>query len=108
MRWSARLLIVIAGSVVTGAGVLVLLAGLEDADKISSVVGAVAGVLGLAVSIAGALRARGSQENSASAAPASSDGVEAKPAVRDVSMLAEAAGDARIYQAGGDMTVNDR
>ncbi|MBN6040042.1 hypothetical protein [Amycolatopsis sp. 195334CR] len=113
-RWRDRLwvvlVILVVGLVVAGAGVLVAVAELENADKIASVIGAAAGVLGLVVSGASAVQARRLRPGPPRAALAEGepDAPAASPGVRDVSMHAEATDDARIYQAGGDMTINDR
>ncbi|MFI6031650.1 hypothetical protein [Amycolatopsis magusensis] len=113
-RWRDRLGVVLAilvvGLVVAGAGVLVAVAELENADKIASVIGAAAGVLGLGVSGASAVRARRLHAGSSPAALSEGEPgpPAAAPVTRDVLMQAEATDDARIYQSGGDMTINDR
>ncbi len=54
-RWA---LLTVVGVTVTAVGVLVLWVGLDAADKIGSVVGALCGVIGLGVSVYGLIRAR--------------------------------------------------
>lgn len=105
-RWTERLwvavVVLLVGLVLLGAGVLVARAGLENADKISSVVGAAMGVLGVSGAGLGALRARALR---ASSTPS---GSAADPAPGAVTMTARATDDARTYQVGhGDMHIND-
>ncbi|MFD5090418.1 hypothetical protein ACFWMR_07445 [Amycolatopsis thailandensis] len=101
-RWVAVAML-LAGLVLLGAGLLVGWVGLDNADKISSVIGATMGVLGVAGAALGALRARSLRADSTSP---SSSAVESAPGA--VTMTAEATDDARTYQVGhGDMHIND-
>lgn len=63
--------VVVAGVVIAGAGVLFWRLGLDDADKVSSGIGAVTGVLGLIIGVAGLVGARrGGSPTSAARPPA--------------------------------------
>ncbi|MFI6031610.1 hypothetical protein [Amycolatopsis magusensis] len=100
-----------AGLVVAGAGVLVAVAELDNADKIASVIGAAAGVLGLGVSVASAVQVRRLRAIPPATAPSASNSAEGPanaPVPTKMSMRAKARDDARIYQSGGSMNIHER
>ncbi|GAA2206115.1 hypothetical protein GCM10009850_015730 [Nonomuraea monospora] len=91
--------------------------GLDEADKLASVIGLFCTVAGLAVAIYG-LRDRPAQADEAPGVSASgprsvaiggdnSGIVSTGDGTTNVSMRAEASGQGRIYQAGGDQTINE-
>lgn len=74
-----------AGVVITAFGVLLLIVGLEKADMFSSVLAAIAGVIGLLISLSDVRRGRNAQAGSsddsvAQAAPMSSSGIRMRGA----------------------------
>jgi hypothetical protein len=74
---------------------LFLLTGMENADRISSGIGAAAGAIGLVVGGISAHRARAADREQKSDAPA-------------ITVKAEASGSARVYQVGeGSMQIED-
>lgn len=116
--------------------------GLDDADKLASVIGLFCAVAGLGVAIYG-LRARPERQSSEPGAPASGQqgpepggsasgqqspepGVTASgprsvavggdntgvistgDGATTIDMRAEASGEGRVYQAGGDQTINEK
>jgi hypothetical protein len=83
----------LSGLVILAIGGLFLFLGLDNADHISSGIGAAAGVIGLILVVAGPVRD----------ARASNSG-----RLPSITMHAEATDNARNYQVGqGDMTVED-
>ncbi|MBN6040044.1 hypothetical protein [Amycolatopsis sp. 195334CR] len=103
-RWRDRLWVVLAilvgGLVVAEAGVLVAVAELEAADKIASVIGAAASVLGLGVSSVSTVQARRLRAGSPPAALREDDAPAGSPVARDVSMRLEATDDPRSIRPG--------
>ncbi|MEV0379058.1 hypothetical protein [Nonomuraea sp. NPDC050643] len=132
--WSGA---VAAVAAMVGLGVYFTRVGLEDADKVASVIGVFVALVGLAVAIYGLRGGRspeaagtdpgpspgpGSGSGSGSAQPnVSAPGtrsvaiggdntgvVSTGDGATNVQMRAEASGQARIYQAGGDQTINEK
>jgi tetratricopeptide (TPR) repeat protein len=93
------------GVVVASAGLVTLLAGLDAADKIGSVVGALCGVLGLGVSVYGLAQARRSPD--AQPQPLSPEPAMGSPVTNSMS---EATVSGRVVMAGSigqDVVVGD-
>jgi hypothetical protein len=85
------------GVIVVGFGVLFLVVGLENAGRVSSGIGAAAGIVGLVVAGIGALRARSAR----TAGRAVGQGGEEAA----VGMHATVSGRGRVYQAGRDQHI---
>lgn len=102
-RFHLVLAVVSAGVVVVAIGSLFLLTGPEHADRLSSGIGAGAGVIGLIVSGFGALRAR--RERGGEQAP-EAGAVPQRPV--EVTMRAEVSDNGRVYQVGhGSMEIHE-
>ncbi|GAA2637009.1 hypothetical protein GCM10010411_90470 [Actinomadura fulvescens] len=80
-------------------GVYFAVVGLDKADKWGSVIGVFVAVAGLGVAVYGLVSSRRSGDD---------DGSETDRSPGTVSQRAEASGHGRVYQAGGDQTINDQ
>ncbi|NJP92138.1 hypothetical protein HCN51_22175 [Nonomuraea sp. FMUSA5-5] len=96
--------------------------GLDNADKLASVIGLFVAVAGLAVAVYG-LRSQPQQPDDAAkpGTSASASGtrsvaiggdnsgvISTGDGATNIQMRAEASGQGRIYQAGGDQTINEK
>ncbi|MFI6457859.1 hypothetical protein ACIBF6_40660 [Streptosporangium amethystogenes] len=109
----------IAVAALAGLGVYLSRVGLDEADKLASVIGLFVALAGLGVAVYGVVAGRkgsggGTAEPDRLAVPASGerpvDGggiVSTGDGARNIQMRAEASGSGRVYQAGGDQTVNE-
>ncbi|AQZ66199.1 unnamed protein product [[Actinomadura] parvosata subsp. kistnae] len=117
------------GAVVAAAALAALIVyfvrvGLDNADKLASVIGLFVAIAGLAVAVYG-LRSQPQQPDEAAkpgtSASASASGtrsvaiggdnsgvISTGDGATNIQMRAEASGQGRIYQAGGDQTINEK
>jgi hypothetical protein len=112
----------IAVAALTGLVVYFARVGLDEADKLASVIGLFVAVAGLVVAIVGLRTQRRGDggplpsEGSAGGAPQDTgtpgEGKDQKPQTggepRTVRQRATATGNGRVYQAGRDQTINER
>ncbi|MEU7750128.1 hypothetical protein [Nonomuraea sp. NPDC049158] len=105
---------VVAGVAMAGLGVYFWRVGLDDADKLASVISVFVAMVGLGSAVYGLISDRSSkQPNTPETSPSqprsgdkarsfsADDGVES-----NVNLRAEASGQGRIYQAGRDQTIH--
>ncbi|MEV4752593.1 hypothetical protein AB0K21_40090 [Streptosporangium sp. NPDC049248] len=109
----------IAVAALAGLGVYLSRVKLDEADKLASVIGLFVAVAGLGVAVYGVVAGRkdsggGTAEPDRPGVSASGerpvDGggiVSTGDGARNIQMRAEASGSGRVYQAGGDQTVNE-
>lgn len=81
---------------VVGLGGYLAVVGLDDADKIASVLGLFVAVAGLAVAVWGLILERRGGDRPAVEEP------------QNLHLRAEASGQSRVYQAGRDINVTER
>ncbi|SEG57675.1 hypothetical protein SAMN05444920_103255 [Nonomuraea solani] len=120
--WSGA---VVAVAALAGLGVYFVRVGLEEADRLASVIGVFVALAGLAVAIYGLAGGRTPEDTpqepetprpdvSASGPRSVAIGgdnsgvVSTGDGATNVQMRAEASGQGRIYQAGGDQTINEK
>ncbi|MEV0825764.1 hypothetical protein [Nonomuraea rubra] len=109
-----------AVAVVAAAALIVYFVrvGLDDADKLASVIALFVTAAGLGVAIYG-LRSREDAEPQPGGVTASGAGsvavggdnsgvISTGDGTTNIHMSAEASGQGRVYQAGGDQTINER
>ncbi|MFI7134311.1 hypothetical protein ACIBQ1_52195 [Nonomuraea sp. NPDC050153] len=104
---------VVAVAATTVLGLYFVRVGLDEADKLASVIGAFVGLAGLGVAVYGLIADRrsggGGQEPPPVAGGGSGEeGPAAVDAAVDVRQRAKASGSGRVYQAGRDQTINER
>ncbi len=90
--------VLVVGVVVVGFGVLFLVMGLEDADRVSSGIGAATGLIGLVIAGIGTLRTRAARTGGGH--ETGQRGIGAT-----VGMRAKASDHGRVYQAGRDQHI---
>lgn len=89
-HWGA-LTVTLSGLIIAGIGLLFLLTGLDNADRISSGIGAATGAIGLVIGILGTLRARSARANTTNP---------------HITVRADATDNAHVFQVGhGSMNI---
>ncbi|MFB4281048.1 hypothetical protein ACBJ59_37565 [Nonomuraea sp. MTCD27] len=115
--------VVVAVVAMAGLGVYFVRVGLEHADKLASVIGVFVALVGLVIAVYGVVGDRAGDQpvQGAEAEPdVSASGsrsvaiggdnsgvISTGDGATNVQMRAEASGHGRIYQAGGDQTINE-
>jgi hypothetical protein len=93
----------VAAVAVVGLAVYFVVVGLDEADKLASVVGLFVALVGIGLAVYGMAGARRGGPSDGGAG--SQDDPERSGGVH---LRAEASGEGRVYQAGRDQTINDR
>ncbi|MEV4169445.1 hypothetical protein [Nonomuraea sp. NPDC049709] len=115
--------VVVAVVAMAGLGVYFVRVGLEHADKLASVIGVFVALIGLVIAVYGVVGERAGDQPvqeaevkpdvSASGSRSVAIGgdnsgvISTGDGATNVQMRAEASGQGRIYQAGGDQTINE-
>lgn len=108
LKWAGA---AVATAVFAGLAVYFVVVGLDKANKLASVIGLFVGLAGLGVTVHGLISGRSNDEGRPGSPPEPGD--EDRPVSPGngggvVHLRAEVSGRGRVYQAGRDLTINER